>query len=119
MARARTAAANYIAAHYRHTSLGGLTIPVAVRRVDGMITIVPPVSKHYSRSGAHGVFYYPGDVDAIIYLDRSNSGHRSVFVRCLTNDADFCSAIKRCANTLWVARGLSPRDVAAALLSCR
>jgi hypothetical protein len=109
----------YIAAPYRNTTLGGVTLPIAVRRANGMIAVVPPVSRYFSRSGTHGVFYYPADISAIIILDRSNSGHRSVFVRCLAGDADFCDMLRRCAHLLWVVRGLSSRDVIAALPSCR
>jgi hypothetical protein len=103
----------YIAAHYRHTRMGGLTLPIAVRRAADTIVVVPPVSKHYSRSGTHGVFYFPADVDAIIFLDRSNSGHRYVYVRCIS-DAALCNALHRCAYDMWVIRKMGARDVIAA-----
>jgi hypothetical protein len=111
-------AASYIAAHYRHTSLGGLTLPVAVRRAGNTITVVRPIGKSFSRSGTHGVFYFPADVDAIVYLLQSNSGRRSVYVRYLAGDADFCDMLRRCAHLLWVVRHLSVQDVIAALPSC-
>jgi hypothetical protein len=112
--------AGRVAGHYRITSLGGLSIPVAVaRRADGTIAIVRPLARRLSRTGAHGVYFFPANIDVLIHLVRSNSGHRSVYVRCLSADADFCNALKRCAHDLWVARGLSARDVIAALTGCR
>ena len=112
-------AASYIAAHYRHTRMGAVTLPIAVRRTGGAITIVKPSAKYYSRSGTHSVFYFPADISAIIFLDQSNSGRRSVHVRCLTGDAQFCDALWRCAYLHWAVRRLGARDVIAALQSCR
>ena len=108
----------YVVGRYRHTSLGDMTVPIAVRRTGGAITIVKPSAKYYSRSSAHGIFYYPADITAIIFLDRSNSGRRSVYVRCIS-DADFCNALHRCAYLHWAVRRLGARDVIAALPSCR
>ena len=111
-------AQNAVAASYRHTRLGGLTIPVGIRRVAGSIEIARPLYRRFSRSGAHGIFYFVG-VDAIVILDQSNSGHRSVFVRCLAGDAGFCDALRRCAHALWVTHRLDAWDVIASLPSCR
>jgi len=110
--------AHPIAAPYRRTTLGGITYPIGVRRVAGSIEIARPLYRRLSRSGAHGVYYFIG-VDAIVFLDQTNSGHRGVFVRCISGDAGFCDALRRCAHTLWAARGLDARDVIAALPSCR
>jgi len=111
-------AQNAVAASYRHTRLGGLTIPVGIRRVAGSIEIARPLYRRFSRSGAHGTFYFVG-VDAIVILDQSNSGHRSVFVRCLAGDAQFCDALRRCARQLWAVHRLDAWDVIASLPSCR
>jgi hypothetical protein len=113
--------AGCVVGHYRITALGGLSIPVAVaRRADGTIAIVRPLARRLSRSGAHGTYFFPADIDALIHLGRTNTGHRYVHVRCLSADADFCNALKRCVRDLWVTRGLSARDVIAALpSSCR
>jgi hypothetical protein len=96
--------ASYIAAHYRHTSLGGLTVPIAVRRAGNTITVVRPTSRYYSRSGTHGVFYFPAEIDVLIYLYQSNSGRRSVGALCFA-DAGFCDALHRCVHNMWVVRG--------------
>ena len=109
---------NVIAAHYRRTAYGGITYPIAVRRVAGSIEIARPLYRRFSRSGAHGTFYFVG-VDAIIILDQTNSGNRSVFVRCFVPDSGFCDALRRCAHKLWVTQMLDAWDVIAALPSCR
>ena len=107
-----------VAASYRRTAYGGLTIPVGIRRVAGSIEIARPLYRRFSRSGAHGTFYFVG-VDAIVFLDQTNSGHRGVFVRCISGDAGFCDAQRRCARQLWIVHRLDAWDVIASLPSCR
>ena len=65
------------------------------------------------------MFYFPAEINVLIYLYQSNSGRRSVHVRCLTGDAQFCDALWRCAYLHWAVRRLGARDVIAALPSCR
>jgi hypothetical protein len=98
--------------------MGGLTLPIGVRRVGDSIAIVKPIAKRYSRSGTHGYYHFSG-VDAIVFLETTNSGHRSVYVKCVSGDAALCDSIKRCASTVWVDLNGSPRDVIAALPLCR
>ena len=109
---------NYIAGHYRYTRMGGLTLPIGIKRAGSAVVIVKPVSRYHSKLGSHGIYYFPPDIDALIHLHSSNSGHRSVHIRCFAN-ANFCNALKRCVHELWIVRKASPRDVLAALQSCR
>jgi len=79
---------------YRSTRMGGLTLPLAVRIQDGKVVVVEPVHKIYSRTGHHGTWIY-SDIDCYFLLKQSNSGKRSVVVKCPKEGSEYDELIRR------------------------
>ena len=91
---------------YRHCiKRDGLTYPIAVcvecKRV------VEPERKEYSKTGAHGTWYYahPHPL-AIILLERTNSGKRSVVA-----GPGVPRPLREIVRELWLYRGWSAEEV--------
>ncbi len=99
-----------------------LVVPIAVRRGGSGLAVVEPVwtqCRSHSR-GKHCAVYFPGDVEAVIYLKEFYDFWREAEVECDCGDVEFCRVLGRCANKLWKPRRrpLGPEEVAARLSQC-
>jgi len=90
----------------RRTSMGGVTLPLALRvrpGGDNNVDIVRPAKRRYSLTGSHGFFYYlVDDVDVIIVLLQSNSGSRSAMLRYCSLPYETCRRIYDIICDLWI-----------------
>ena len=74
---------------YRHTSMGALTLPLALKIRGGEVRVVTPIWREYSRTARHGRWTYRvEDLDVALLLLQSNSGKRSVRVVYARNSPD-------------------------------
>jgi len=90
---------------YRRTGMGGFTEPLALRLIENRLVVVPPIRKEFSRSGNHGEYYYDANVDIMLHFEITNSGHRSVFIRCLRAPQEVCNRVYDTASSLWQSGG--------------
>jgi len=87
----------------RHTAMGGVTLPLAVRVRNGIIDTVRPIARRYSCTGAHGFLYYHrDDIDILALLLQSNSGYRSVVMRYCSLPNEICRRIYDIICDLWI-----------------
>jgi hypothetical protein len=102
----------FLRATWRRTRMGGITHPIALNLVSGRLQILEPIREEYSRSHSHGVWYYPPQVDILIYLEQSNTGRRSVYVICRL-EPQLCRTVETVAR-MWLS-GATTREVEEAL----
>jgi len=106
----------FVRASWRRTGMGGVTHPIALKRDGDKLVLVRPTRKEFSRSGAHGWWYYlRDDVDILIYLEQSNSGKRSAFLSICRLPQEVCRRVVDVAETLWVGMDSYTADVEKAL----
>ena len=101
-----------IVVEWRRTGWGGITHPVAVKRIGGWLKVVRPVWREYSRTSRHGRwYYYESDIDVLLFLEQSNSGKRSVRISKCKLQAELCKLIYDVARQAWLAEEASVRQV--------
>ena len=101
-----------IEAPWRSTGMGGRTHPVALRVVEGRLRVVRPRRMYSSRTGSHGVWIYRrGDFDALLYLERSNSGRSYITLSICNLPEDVCRRIYDVAYNAWVVDDLYAEEV--------
>ena len=101
-----------IVAEWRRTGWNGITHPIAVKRIGRWLKVVRPVWQEYSRTGRHGRWYYcENDIDALVFLEQSNSGKRSVHISKCRLPAELCRLIKDVAGRAWLAKETTVRQV--------
>ena len=101
---------NPIRVNWRATYMGGLTIPIAFRRVSHCVEYVKPVEKTASHGGTHGQYIYT-DADIILLLEQTNvTRHRYVTIYLCKTDKDMCHRLKELAELMWQTTG-SPKLV--------
>jgi hypothetical protein len=84
---------------YRSTRMGGLTLPLVVK-VHEKVKVLEPIRKVYSRTGHHGEWIYSADFDCYFLLNQSNSGKRSVYMKCLKEGPEYAELKRRVVN-MW------------------
>jgi hypothetical protein len=85
--------------HYRRTTMGGITHPVALKVVEKKLQVIRPI--RIEGRGTHRRYLYPDDIDVLIHLEQSNSGYRSLSLQCKTEQT-VCEHIKQVAEQLWL-----------------
>ena len=100
---------------YRHTRMGGLSLPLALKVRGSRIEVVEPLRREFSRSGRHGAWiYHTEDVDVAFVLLQSNSGKRTVRIAYGREGKDVDEVIRRVVD-LWF-DGYSHEEVVKLLL---
>jgi hypothetical protein len=93
-------------ANWRKTAAGGITYPLGIRFKEGTIEIVPPLRRLISRGGTHGIYIF-SEVDAILYLEASNRGHRTTKIRMIRaiGNGERVKRLQEIADDLWQLSG--------------
>jgi Rad3-related DNA helicase len=104
-------ATGLIMAEWRRTGWNGITHPIAIQRIGAWLKVVKPAWRAYSRTQRHGAwYYYANQVDALLYLEQSNSGKRYVHVSMCRLTAELCRLIEETARSVWLT-GATVRQV--------
>jgi hypothetical protein len=101
----------YVRAAWRRTGMGGVTHPVALRLEGNRLHVVRPLWEEYSKTHSHGTFYYPTQIDVLLYLEASNSGKRSVRIALCRLEPQQCRAVEAAAWDGWIIAGAAIRQV--------
>jgi len=102
-----------VAVAWRATYTGGLTIPIAFRRVAQHVEYVRPAEK--TASATHGVFAYD-DADVILMLEQTSiTRRRYVTIYLCRTDRDLCRRLAELAEIVWQTTG-NPKLVVAKIL---
>jgi hypothetical protein len=103
----------YIKAEYER----GKSYPIALVVVSRRLRIVRPSSKILYNDSDYETWWYPMDIDVLLYLDSFPSAGRVVTLPICRLDRSMCRKLKEIVENLWIEEGRSERDVEVALES--